>query len=648
MPTTLISVTTHIADTQMSLVSLHGSEGLSQPFDYEVHLLSTQSVADFTTVLGGNLAVTMTQPDGSSKQYLHGTIVEFAQQGTDMRPNTLYRARVRPAFWLLSMHSAYQTFQNKTVVQIIQAVFSAQGFTAFKNSLTKTYAALPYVVQYGETTLDFVHRLMEQAGIYYFFTHTASADTLVLADDASAHTDAPGNATLTFRNGDTDLLGVNGSIEQRLVPTAYKVYDYNFTTPATSLAATSGGSSATYQMQEYPGGYLTKSDGSAVAGLRLSALEAEAKVFHGTSRSSNLHAGYTFTLASHPRSDSNISWLILRMTCTIENDTYTNSFDAIPATAAFLPPRVTQKNRVHGTQTAIVTGKAGEEIWTDQYGRVTVSFPWDGTGTTDETSSPFVRVAQTWAGKSYGTLFTPRVGQEVVVSFLNGDPEQPLIVGTVYNAVQVTPYTLPTDQTKSTMKTYSSKGGQGFNEFRFEDKAGSEEVFLQAQKDLNVSVVKGDYAINVLAGKETHTVKTTRDITITGAETHTNSDDYTQSISGKGTITVTGDEKHTNSANFEQDVSGNFTLKVTGNLLIKATGSVDIESGTGFTAKAGTAMAVSGGTTNTVKAGTSMAVSGGMDTSVKAGTQLALEGSVTAELKGSAQTAIKGGIVQIN
>jgi len=636
---TLITVTTPITDSQMSIASLRGQEGLSQPFDYEVYLLSSVSTADFNTVLGGNIAITMTQPDGSSKQYLHGTVVEFAQEGVDLRPNTMYRARMRPAFWLLSMHSAYQIFQNKTVVQIIEAVFSDRGFTAYKNSLTKTYTALDYVVQYGETTMDFVCRLMEQAGIYYFFEHTASADTLVLADDASAHSAAPGTSTLQFAGGRSDMIGVDGAIEQRLVPASYKTFEYNFETPSTSLTSTSGGEKP-YQIAEYPGGYTTKSDGDTIAGLRLTALETEAKVFHGHSRSSNLHAGVTFTLANHARSDANVSWLILRMSIEITDGLYSNRFDAIPATAEFRPPRVTKKNRIAGTQTAVVTGKAGEEIWTDKYGRITVKFPWDSSAAKDETSSCFVRVAQGWAGKTWGSLFTPRIGQEVVVSYLNGDPEQPLIVGAVYNAEQTMPYTLPDDQTKSTIKTNSSKGGQGFNEFRFEDKAGSEEVFLRAQKDLNVNVVKGDFSITVAEGKETHTVKKTRDLTITDKETHTNSSDYTQSVigdfkqtlSGKSTIAVTGDEAHTNSANFKQDVSGNYTLNVTGNLTIKATGSVTIESGTGFTAKGGTTMAVSGGT----------------EASVKGGTQLALEGGVSAELKGAAQTAIKGGIVQIN
>lgn len=636
---TLITVTTPITDTQMSLALLRGHEGLSQPFEYEVYLLSTVSTADFSTVLGGTIAITMTQPDDSSKQYLHGTVVEFAQEGNDLRPNTMYRARIRPAFWLLSMHSAYQIFQNKTVVQILEAVFSDQGFTAYKNSLTKTYTAQDYIVQYGETTLDFVCRLMEEAGIYYFFEHSASADTLVLADDASAHSAAPGTSTLKFTGGRSDMIGVDGSMEQRLVPASYKTYEYNFTTPSTSLTSTSGGEKP-YQIAEYPGGYLTKSDGDTISSLRLTTLEAEAKVFHGHSRSSNLHAGVTFTLANHPRSDANASWLILRMSIQIQDGLYSNQFDAIPATSAFHPPRVTRKNRIAGAQTALVTGKAGEEIWTDAYGRVKVKFPWDGTAAKDETTSCWVRVAQVWAGKAWGSLFTPRMGQEVVVSFLNGDPEQPLIVGTVYNAEQTMPYTFPGDQTKSSIKTNSSKGGQGFNELRFEDKAGSEEVFLQAQKDLNINVVKGDHSITVAEGKETHTVKKTRDVTVTDKETHTNSSDYTQSVtgdfkqtlSGKSTVAVTGDEAHTNSANFKQDVSGNYTLNVTGNLTIKATGSVTIESGTGFTAKGGTTMAVSSGT----------------DTSVKGGTTLALEGGVSAELKGAAMAAVKGGLVQIN
>jgi type VI secretion system secreted protein VgrG len=233
-------------------------------------------------------------------------------------------------------------------------------------------------------------------------------------------------------------------------------------------------------------------------------------------------------------------------------ETYTNSFTAFPADVQFRPPRVTPKPTISGTQTAIVVGKAGEEIWTDKYGRVKVQFHWDQLGKSDENSSCWIRVDYGWAGKQWGGIFLPRIGQEVIVSYLEGDPDQPLVTGAVYNSDQVVPYTLPDEQTKSTVKTNSSKGGGGFNEIRFEDKKGSEELYFHAQKDHNV-VVENDRTKKVLHD-ETNTIKGTRDLTITGNETHTND------------------------ANFSQKVAGNYELKVTGNLTIEATGTITIKS----------------------------------------------------------------------
>jgi len=631
--TPFVTLTTPISDTSLALVSLHGEETLSQPFDYTIVLRSTVANVDPTTVLGQPIVLTLTGPDGTV-QYINGVAVEFSQDSQDEELNTYYTVRLRPPFWLLSMQSAYQIFQSQSISAIITAVFSTCGFTAFKNSLTQTYSALDYVVQYGETTLDFVSRLMERAGIFYFFEHTSSACTLVLADDASNYETVPGTSTLVHTvqpASGTHQPYIEGALQQRLVPTSYVVNDYNFTAPTTALLSTSSGA-ATYQLSEYPGNYLVKSDGDTVSGLRLSAFETEAKLLRGKSACSTFHCGYTFTLSGHPNSGANAAWALLSVITKIEGDRYSNEYVAFPSSVTFRPKRNTPLPRIHGTQTALVTGQASTEIWTDSYGRIKVKFHWDTTSATDDTTSCWIRVSQVWAGKAWGGLVTPRVGSEVVIAFVNGDPDQPLVIGSVYNAVQTIPYTLPTDQTKTTMKTNSSTGGGGFNEFRFEDKAGSEEVFLQAQQDLNISVVKGNYGLTVATGNETHSTKGTRSITVTGNETRTNQANFEQDITGTTAITSTGNETHTNKANFEQDVSGNYTLNVTGNLTIKATGSVDIESGTGFTAKAGTSMAISSGTS----------------AGVTAGTQLSLEGSVTAELKGSASTAIKGGIVQIN
>jgi type VI secretion system secreted protein VgrG len=349
----------------------------------------------------------------------------------------------------------------------------------------------------------------------------------------------------------------------------------------------------------------------------------EGNIIRGAGSCRSFHAGAKFTMSGHYRDDANTSYVIRSLSVHANQEGYRNSFEALPASATYKPASVTPRPVIAGTQTATVVGKSGEEIWTDQYGRVTVQFHWDQLGKNNETSSCWIRVAQGWAGKAWGSIFIPRIGQEVVVSFLEGNPDRPLITGSVYNADLTVPYPLPDSQTKSTIKTNSSKGGSGFNEFRFEDKAGSEEVFVQAQKDMNVNVlnnqtitVTNDRTVSVSKGNETHDVKGTR------------------------TLTITGNESHTNKADYTSDVSGNFTLKVTGNLSIEASGSVSIKSGTSFDNKAGTALTNNAGTELTNKAGTNLTNDAGVSLTNKA--------AASQTVDGGGMLTLKGGLVKVN
>jgi type VI secretion system secreted protein VgrG len=388
------------------------------------------------------------------------------------------------------------------------------------------------------------------------------------------------------------------ALEQAVTVGQFKADDYNFTIPSTQLLATASGANTSLSVYDYPGLYDTQSDGETVANLRLAALEVPATTLRGESLCRSFHAGATFTLANHYASSLNASYVLRRLTLSGTQDEYSNSFEAFPAATAFHPPLVTPRPIIAGTQTATVVGKSGEEIWTDQYGRVVVQFHWDQLGQNNESSSCWVRVVQGWAGNLWGTIFIPRIGQEVVVSFLEGNPDQPIITGCVYNAQQSVPYALPDNQTRSTLKTNSSKGGSGFNEICLEDKAGSEELFIQAQKDMNVNILNN----------ESITVAGTRTLNVTGNETHTNSGDHTSTV------------------------SGNFKLTVSGNLTIEASGSVSIKSGTDFTNNAGTSLTNQSGT--------------GMTNS--AGTTLTNKAAASQTVDGGGQLTLKGGLVSIN
>ena len=300
-----------------------------------------------------------------------------------------------------------------------------------------------------------------------------------------------------------------------------------------------------------------------------------------------------------------------------DQESYTNSFEAFAASATFKPPLSTPSPVIPGTQPAVVVGKAGEEIWTDQYGRIKVQFYWDQLGTNDENSSCWIRVSQPWAGKQWGGMFLPRIGHEVIVAFLDGNPDRPVVVGTLYNASQTVPYTLPDEQTKSTIKSSSSKGGSGFNEIRLEDKAGSEEIYIHAQKDMTISV----------SNKMTTTVTKDQNIKVLGLrDIECRRDGNTHErgrfqIGSEGGVTakVSGTESRTNDSDYSSTVGGNFTLKVSGNLSIEASGSVSIKAGTSFTNKSGTDFTNDAGTTLMNKAGASQTVDGGGMLTIKGG-----------------------------
>jgi type VI secretion system secreted protein VgrG len=651
---------TPFGDGKLLLRSIEGQEQISGLFRYTLKAESQETALDFKKVVGKAATVTLMLP-GGEKVYRNGIVGRFTQAGRNARGTTYY-ADLHPWLWLLTMNSDCRIFQNKSVPDILKAVFNDLGFQDFQNSLKGTYKPREYCVQYMESTFDFVSRLMEEEGIFYFFTHTSSGHKMVLADDASAYVDCVGITSASMGGSaagwDSEAAVLDCTIEENVVVGKYKTTDYNFETPSTALVGTASGKDAKRSIYEYPGGHKTQSDGQAVAGRALAAYEAPARILRGASTCRSFGAGAKFKLEKHTRADANDKWVLKSVNWSADLEAaYTNSFEGFPASIVFRPPRVTHKPRIAGVQTATVTGKAGEEIFTDQYGRIKVKFHWDQVGKNDENASCWIRVAHSWAGKQWGTFFLPRVGQEVVVTFLEGNPDRPLVTGSVYNATQTVPYGLPAEQTKSTMKSRSSKNGTGFNEFRFEDKKDSEEIFLHAQKDLQIKVLndetttitnnrtatiqkkndtltvsEGDRIIKVSKGKETHDVKGTRE------------------------VTVTGDETHTDKANFTQKVTKNYTLKVDGNIEIEATGSVTIKAGKGLTTQAGTEVSNKAGTSLTNKAGTALTNQAGTSLTNKAGTTLENNAGVSLTNKGSAsQTVdgggmltIKGGMVKIN
>lgn len=609
----------------LQLLSLVGDEGLGQLFHYSLELYSTNTSLDLAGMVGQPVTASVALPDGAWRHF-SGKVARILQAGGGAE-GAVYRAELRPWFWWLTLEADARIFQNKSVPDIITGLFQEFGYTDFRNGLSASYAEREFCVQYNESTFAFISRLMEEEGIFYMFEHSASGHTLVLLDGGDAYPACPGlqEANYMGTGSSRDKLDLVYSCDavQSAVPAGYASGDFSFLTPTQALAA-SAGASAGGRIYEYPGGYADAGAGQGLATLRMQALGHGAKALRGDSTCRAFTAGSRFTLAGHARAELNAEHVLRHVAHNASHESYSNSFVAFPLTLAFRPPRVTPKARVPGTQTATVVGKAGEEIWTDSHGRIKVQFHWDREGKSDENSSCWVRVAQAWAGQAWGAFFLPRIGQEVIVSFLDGDPDRPLVTGSVYNASQTVPESLPANQTRSVIRSRSSKQGSAGNELRFEDKKDSEELYLHAQKDMKTEV-ENDRSARIIKGNESLKVE-----------------------QGTRTVDVKGDESHINQANFEQKVTGNFSLKIDGDLTIEVGGAISIKAGTSIKNEAGTEMTNQAGTALTNKAATELTNKAGTTLTNDAGVSMTNKAAASQTVDGGGMLTLKGGIVKIN
>jgi type VI secretion system secreted protein VgrG len=435
----IISISTPVDSdkVKVTLRSMRGEEQISALFQFSLELLITSDALDFSKIVGQGVTISIKISDTVTR-YIHGLVGRFVQAGTDTG-GTTYFAEIYPWLWLLTLSTDCRIWQNKSVKDIVTGLFSELGFTDYQDTTKGQYAALEYCVQYNESHFAFVSRLMESAGIFYFFQHANGKHTLILGDDSTAFTDCPGGATVTYSTTEENAVVQNVvtacTLEQTMISGAYAVNDFNFETPATKL---SGSTTSTVEknatsrrIYEYPAGHTKQGDAENLSKLRMQEHEVRQQLLRGTGLVAAFVAGGKTTLQSHYRANVNTAYVLLRVAHASADDKYSNSFDAFPAANTYKPPRLTRKPFIPGTQTAIVVGPSGEEISTDKYGRVKVQFPWDQLGTNDENSSCWIRVVQGWAGTSWGAFFLPRVGQEVVVTFLEGNPDRPLITGSV-------------------------------------------------------------------------------------------------------------------------------------------------------------------------------------------------------------------------
>jgi type VI secretion system secreted protein VgrG len=592
----LLALDTPLGKDVLLLQGLSGHEGISRLFSYDLDVLAYDNASiTFKEIVGQKVTITIQLPDGTPR-YINGYVSRFTQGDTDPRQFTHYRVQVVPWLWFLTRQADCRIFQNMTPVAIISQVLNLSSVKDFRTTgLKATYPTLEYCVQYRETSFNFVSRLMEEYGIFYYFDHTTEGKhTMVLGDQSSALQACPGSPV----SYDAALGGIydpeaigDWHVEQELRTGKYTVTDYNFTTPSTSLLANDPTvvdlpASQGLELFDYPGLYTTKELGDTVAKLRMQEEEASYMVVNGASNCRGFASGYSFELKNHYRGDQNTTYILTEVqhiasagqtyTTTAQGaESYSNRFTCIPSSVVYHPPRVTPKPFVQGPQTALVVGKSGEEIWVDKYGRVIVQFYWDRQGQKNENSSCWIRVSQPWAGGNWGAMWIPRIGQEVIVSFEEGDPDRPLITGRVYNAEQMPPYTLPDYQTRSTFMSRSSKGGgpSNYNELRFEDKMGDEQIFMNAEKDMDLRVEKDS---REFIGANRHLIVTTNQQELIKTDKHLHvQGNHFEKIEQNMSLNVVGDQMESVTGNLSRSVTGNQSESVTGNVSLAVTGKHD-------------------------------------------------------------------------
>ncbi|PYP91724.1 MAG: type VI secretion system tip protein VgrG [Candidatus Angelobacter sp. Gp1-AA117] len=620
----LLELKTPLGKNAVVINGLSGAEAISRPFQLKLELLAdaTTGPPKIKDLLGKAVSVNMLHDQG--KRHFHGIVSRISSLPRDGRFYH-YRAEVVPWLWLLTLKSESRIFQDKSIVDIIKAVFDElkKSFpdVSYRDATTAEHVPLDYCVQYRETDFNFVSRLMEEEGIFYFFEHTADKHTLVFADSNAAITPCPGgHQILYYEGGFGDREGIISNWQEGLELRSgkYTYRDHNFQLPGKTLEVseqTHDTGATPLEFYDYPGEYSQRfknpdqrlghvqKEGEKLVKLRLDEEVLPGHVFTASSSRRNLLSGHKFSLTKHFNADGEYIIASMNYSATqnpdyisgqpVEGTLYQNTLTCTPAKNHIRPRRTTPKPVIAGPQTATVSVKSGEESWLDKFGRVRVQFHWERKGKNNETSACWIRVAQPWAGASWGAHFWPRVGQEVVVEFLEGDPDRPIITGSVYNAANMPPYKLPDNYTRSGIISRSSKqgGSKNFNELRFEDKKGHEQIFLNAEHDMDHRV---EHDHREWVGNNQHlVVKASQHQLIEGNKHEHIKAEHIEKIGGKASREVAGDHKE----------------KIGGKLSLKVGGAQHQTIGSVYTLQAGDEVHL--------KSGSKIIIEGGMQVSIK-------------------------------
>ena len=659
-----IAISTPLGKDVLLLRGFTGSEAISQLFHFDLDLLSENDSIQFQDVVGKSVTLRIYDAKGGERHW-NGFISRFSQGAQDRRL-TAYRAQMVPWLWFLTRTADCRIFQNQKVPDIIQKIFTDLKFHDFKLRLYGDFAPRDYCVQYRETDFNFVSRLMEEEGIFYYFKQEEGKHTLVLANDPAAHDPCPNQKTARydFRGGNLAYEDVVTELfyQEEFRTGAWAQTDYNFETPSTSLAVTVSGKNP-YQIYEYPGQYRVRPAGDQLAKIRLQEQTVPGKVIQGGGGCRYFSSGYQFKLEEHYRADLNQAYVLtsVRHMATQgasyqvgggggEELTYRNSFECIPFSTPYRPPRVTPEPFVQGCQTAVVVGPAGEEIYTDKHGRVKVQFHWDREGKKNENSSCWIRVSHPWAGQGWGAISIPRIGQEVIVDFLEGDPDQPIITGRVYNAGQMPPFGMPGGAVISGVKSNSTKGGGGYNEISLNDTKGTELINIHAQYDQQKKV-EHDERVNVgndrteqVGHDEKITIGNNRTEKVGVNENITIGSNRTESVGANEKISIGSNRTETVGANEMVTVAITRTHNVGVNDMLNVGAAQEITVGGLQAVTVGVTRAKTVGTSETVNIGANQSINVAANHSLTIGADQSTQitGNQAIGVNGNRNESVKG------
>jgi type VI secretion system secreted protein VgrG len=643
----LLEINTPLGQDNTFLLNLSTKESLGSLPEYNLTLIAKKQGVKASDFLGKNVTVGLEMPGGRELRYFNGYITRFSDAGVtsasyfqegDRGRAYVYHLTMHPWLWFLTRRADCRIFQKKSIPDIISEVCQAYPFAQLEKQLSGNYSPWEYCCQYRESDFNFISRLMEQEGIYFFFKHEDGKHSLVLCDSPGAHQPRKGYANIPYSETGTEHADekehiTTWHISHEVQPGRYTLNDFDFENPTVDLVAKASHPEShdlsNFEYYDYPGEYELRSDGEQYAQIRLEELHSQFEVISGAGNVRGIETGCTFKLTDHPFTAHNREFLVTGTSYSITNNQpgsgggggdFHCSFQIIGARTPFRPQRLTPKPIVQGPQTAIVVGPAGEEIHVDKHGRVKVQFHWDRYNDADDKSSCWVRVSQPWASKGWGAMFLPRIGHEVIVEFLEGDPDRPIITGRVYNGQSMPPWVLPANKTRSGFKTRTYKGSSSnFNELSFDDKQGSEEIFIHAEKD---KVVRIKNKRTEYVGNESHRII---------------EKDYREQTKADHHATIKGDEN----VKLEE---GSYSLKVAEHWQGKMGGMILAEAGAEIHLKSAASIFTKAAKNIDAKSDQHIRFKSQQDTQMKVGMNMAVDAGMEVHLKGGMNVVIEAGM----